>query len=192
MDNEIPNASFFPYAAFLRGINVGEKQIKMDKLKDAFNAWGYHNVSTILASGNIIFDTQSADPKAVRQIITNGIKTAFGFEVSVFIRSIEELMLLTAKNPFAGFNESAQTKLYVTFLDQKVIPEIKIPYQSLGEKLVILSVTDREIFSVVTLTMDFGTSGMMVFLEKEFGSELTTRNWNTTIKILDLYQKTHR
>jgi len=192
MDNEIPNASFFPYAAFLRGINVGEKQIKMDKLKDAFNAWGYHNVSTILASGNIIFDTQSADPKAVRQIITNGIKTAFGFEVSVFIRSIEELMLLAAKNPFAGFNESAQTKLYVTFLDQKVIPEIKIPYQSLGEKLVILSVTDREIFSVVTLTMDFGTSGMMVFLEKEFGSELTTRNWNTTIKILDLYQKTHR
>jgi len=192
MDNEIPNASFFPYAAFLRGINVGEKQIKMDKLKDAFNAWGYHNVSTILASGNIIFDTQSADPKAVRQIITNGIKTAFGFEVSVFIRSIEELMLLTAKNPFAGFNESAQTKLYVTFLDQKVIPEIKIPYQSLGEKLVILSVTDREIFSVVTLTMDFGTSGMMVFLEKEFGSELTTRNWNTTIKILDLYQKIHR
>lgn len=192
MDNEIPNASFFPYAAFLRGINVGGKQIKMDKLKDAFNAWGYHNVSTILASGNIIFDTQSADPKAVRQIITNGIKTAFGFEVSVFIRSIEELMLLTAKNPFAGFNESAQTKLYVTFLDQKVIPEIKIPYQSLGEKLVILSVTDREIFSVVTLTMDFGTSGMMVFLEKEFGSELTTRNWNTTIKILDLYQKTHR
>jgi len=192
MDNEIPNASFFPYAAFLRGINVGEKQIKMDKLKDAFNAWGYHNVSTILASGNIIFDTQSADPKAVRQIITNGIKTAFGFEVSVFIRSIEELMLLAAKNPFAGFNESAQTKLYVTLLDQKVIPEIKIPYQSLGEKLVILSVTDREIFSVVTLTMDFGTSGMMVFLEKEFGSELTTRNWNTTIKILDLYQKIHR
>ena len=192
MDNEIPNASFFPYAAFLRGINVGEKQIKMDKLKDAFNAWGYHNVSTILASGNIIFDTQSADPKAVRQIITNGIKTAFGFEVSVFIRSIEELMLLAAKNPFAGFNESAQTKLYVTFLDQKVIPEIKIPYQSLGEKLVILSVTDREIFSVVTLTMDFGTSDMMVFLEKEFGSELTTRNWNTTIKILDLYQKIHR
>jgi len=192
MDNEIPNASFFPYAAFLRGINVGEKQIKMDKLKDAFNAWGYHNVSTILASGNIIFDTQSADPKAVRQIITNGIKTAFGFEVSVFIRSIEELMLLAAKNPFAGFNESAQTKLYVTLLDQKVIPEIKIPYQSLGEKLVILSVTDREIFSVVTLTMDFGTSDMMVFLEKEFGSELTTRNWNTMIKILDLYQKTHR
>ena len=192
MDNEIPNASFFPYAAFLRGINVGEKQIKMDKLKDAFNAWGYHNVSTILASGNIIFDTQSADPKAVRQIITNGIKTAFGFEVSVFIRSIEELMLLAAKNPFAGFNESAQTKLYVTLLDQKVIPEIKIPYQSLGEKLVILSVTDREIFSVVTLTMDFGTSDMMVFLEKEFGSELTTRNWNTTIKILDLYQKIHR
>jgi uncharacterized protein (DUF1697 family) len=73
-----------------------------------------------------------------------------------------------------------------------VIPEIKIPYQSLGEKLVILSVTDREIFSVVTLTMDFGTSDMMVFLEKEFGSELTTRNWNTMIKILDLYQKTHR
>jgi uncharacterized protein (DUF1697 family) len=186
------NISVISYVAFLRGINVsGKKQIKMDALRDAFQSWGFENVSTILASGNILFDTRSDDPQMIRETIAAGIRTAFGFDVGVFIRTITELKAMAARDPFKGYTESAQLKLYATFLNQKAAPRFILPYQSPGKELEILSVSDQEIFSAVHLSPHYGTVDMMAFLEKEFGSELTTRNWNTVVKILDLYQKTH-
>ncbi len=180
------------YAAFLRGINVsGKKQIKMDALRDAFQSWGFENVSTILASGNILFDARSDEPQKIRETITTGISTTFGFDVEVFIRTIEELKAMAARNPFKGYTESTQMKLYATFLNQKAAPNISIPYQSAGKELEILLLTDNEVFSVVHLSPHYGTTDMMAFMEKEFGTDLTTRNWNMVIKILDLYQKTH-
>jgi uncharacterized protein (DUF1697 family) len=192
METNPSDINLFSYAAFLRGINVGGKrQIKMEALQIAFQSWGLENVATILNSGNILFDAHSNDPLEVRQIITTGIQSNFGFDADVFVRTIEDLKLLSARDPFKGYHESTLTKLYVTFLNQKALPKIAIPYQSPGKELKILLVTDKEIFSVVSLTPGYGTTQMMSFLEKEFGSGLTTRNWNTVIKILDLYQKLH-
>jgi uncharacterized protein (DUF1697 family) len=189
----IPANPVTSYVAFLRGINVGgKKQIKMEELRNAFHTWSFENVATILASGNVLFDAHLSDPEKARKIITVGIKTTFGFEAHVFIRSMDELNALAAKDPFAGFSETAQTKLYVTFLNQKSSAKISIPYHSKESELRILQVTDREIFSVVTLTPKYGSTDMMAFLEKTFGSELTTRNWNTVVKILDHFQKTHQ
>ena len=45
------------YIAFLRGINVGKhRRITMAELKAAFEASGYRDVATYIASGNVIFD----------------------------------------------------------------------------------------------------------------------------------------
>jgi uncharacterized protein (DUF1697 family) len=188
----IPANSTISYVAFLRGINVGgKKQIKMEELRKAFQSWSFENVATILASGNILFDARTSESSKVRKIIAKGIKDTFGFEADVFIRKIDELKTLAAKDPFANFIETAQTKFYITFLSQKQSPKISIPPHSSGDELRILQVTDREIFSVVNLSPKYGSTDMMAFLEKTFGSELTTRNWNTVIKILEHYQKTH-
>jgi uncharacterized protein (DUF1697 family) len=45
--------------AFLRGINVGGRSVKKEKLKEAFTSLGFQNVSTYKQSGNIIFETTS-------------------------------------------------------------------------------------------------------------------------------------
>jgi uncharacterized protein (DUF1697 family) len=45
-------------------------------------------------------------------------------------------------------------------------------------------VTPTEVFSVLDLSKGKGTPDVMSILEKEFGSKLTTRNWNTILKIL--------
>lgn len=192
MNNDFAKKEFTPFAAFLRGINVGgKKQIKMDALREAFQSWGFENVSTILASGNILFDALTADNQETRQRITAGIEAAFGFSADVFVRTIEELEILAAREPFKGIIESAQTKLYVTFLNQNASTRLSIPYQSSGGELKIILLTDKEVLSTVTLSPHYGTTNMMAFLEKEFGSELTTRNWNTVSKILHEYEKTH-
>ncbi len=188
----MPKKNLYSYAAFLRGINVGgKKQIKMEALREAFQSWGFENTATVLASGNILFDASNADVQETRLQIAAGIKTAFGFDAMVFVRTVEELETLAGFELFKDYPESAQSKNYITFLGQNAAPNISITYQTSNNELRVIFLTEKEIFSVVTLTPHYGTTDMMAFLEKEFGGELTTRSWNTVAKMLDLYQKMH-
>jgi uncharacterized protein (DUF1697 family) len=61
---------------------------------------------------------------------------------------------------------------------------LKIPYTSPEKDFRILEVTNREICSVVDLNLGRGTVEAMSILDKEFGKNITTRNWNTVGKIL--------
>src|SRR5581483_10040431 len=50
------------YVALLRGINVGGKTlIKMGELKTCIEALGLDSVSTYIASGNVLFESEEAD-----------------------------------------------------------------------------------------------------------------------------------
>ena len=50
------------YIALLRGINVsGQKRIKMEDLKKAFEALHYKSVTTYIQSGNVIFEAAAQD-----------------------------------------------------------------------------------------------------------------------------------
>ena len=80
------------YVAFLRGVNVGgNKMVKMEDIKKAFEALKFKNVKTLLASGNVLFEISKADETALCAKIAEKLKSVFGFEVGVLVRSIEEL-----------------------------------------------------------------------------------------------------
>jgi hypothetical protein len=52
------------HVAFLRGINVGGRRVTMAQLCAAFEALGFAEVGTFLASGNVTFSTP--DPPRAR------------------------------------------------------------------------------------------------------------------------------
>ena len=77
------------YISILRGINVsGQKLIKMDALKKAYEDLGFKNVHTYIQSGNVIFQTEE---KELEQKISGQIQKQFGFEVPVIILTIDDL-----------------------------------------------------------------------------------------------------
>jgi uncharacterized protein (DUF1697 family) len=86
-------------------------------------------------------------------------------------------------SPFEDVTVTSQTRLYVTFLSEKPASNLEIPYESPEKDFRILSVSDSEVCSVLTLTPNRGTTKAMDILEKEFGKNITTRNWNTVQKI---------
>jgi uncharacterized protein (DUF1697 family) len=173
------------FVAFLRGINVGgNKLIKMEDLKKCFAAVGFKNVKTILASGNVLFESTNADEDALAKKIADKLKAELGFDVGIQIRSIDEIQKLADRAPFKKIKVTPDTRLYITFLPQEPKSKLKIPYESPEKDFKILEVTSREICSVVTLSPGRGTLDMMGFVEKEFGKNITTRNWNTVGKIL--------
>ncbi len=172
------------YAAFLRGINVGGVTVKMDKLKKTFEAIGFTNVKTLLASGNVLFTAPSASESTLAQKIEKKLETAFGREIGVLVRKVEELQRLADADPFARIKVTLQTRLYVTFLAEKPKSSLKIPYESPDKNFKIIRATGSEVCSVLTLSPNSRTVDLMSILEKEFGRKVTTRNWNTINKIL--------
>jgi len=56
------------YVAFLRGINVGgHRRIKMAELRQAFESSGFQKVKTLLATGNVVFESPKTDAQSLTQ-----------------------------------------------------------------------------------------------------------------------------
>lgn len=173
------------YAAFLRGINVGgNKKVPMADLKKVLEKHGFRNVLTLLASGNVLFDADEKNAAMLKKTFETVFEKKFGFTSSVILRSAADLAALAVSDPFKGIAVTPDTRLYVTFLSAKPTSGLKIPYVSPNKDFSILRVTDTEIISVLQISPTTDTTKVMTILEKEYGKDVTTRNWNTVQKML--------
>lgn len=102
------------YVAFLRAVNVGKRQVKMDALRALFQALGFSAVETFIASGNVIFTAPAQDTRALEKRIERELEKALGFEVETFLRTPAELKAITGHRPF-GDDADGHT-VYVNFV----------------------------------------------------------------------------
>lgn len=176
----------YQYVAFLRGINVGgHVLIKMTDLKKFFEKMGFKNIRTLLASGNVIFESDRKGKKVLTKEIGSGLKKVFKKDINIILRSLDDLKKLQSSEPFKEIDMAPGIRLYVTFLSEKaILRTITIPYISPQKEFCILHATPTEVFSVLDISKGNGTPDAMNILEKEYGSDVTTRNWNTVLKIL--------
>jgi len=174
------------YVAFLRGINVGGNVlIKMAELQKTFESAGFRNVKTLIASGNVIFETTKKEPDTkLTQNIQAALKKRFNRDIGVMVRSIQEIQKIAETNPFKGIKIAPGIKLYVTFRGESKKSNLKIPYEFPDKTTRIIKVSDGEVFSVLQVTGK--STDFMKIMEKEFGKKITTRNWNTIEKILKM------
>jgi uncharacterized protein (DUF1697 family) len=175
------------YVAFLRGINnIGSKTVKMEELKRTFEASGFQNVKTILASGNIVFETTIYETNTIITETERQLEKRLGYKVNVVLRTMDELHLLVKSNPFSQIKITPQTKLLLTFLSEKPISRLKVPYKSPENDFIIIRIIGKEIYSVVNLLPNKRPYRIISFLEKEFGNRITNRNWSTILKIVNV------
>ena len=100
---------------FLRGINVGGHTITKSKLQEAFTSLGYQNVSTYKQSGNVILETEEADPKIIENKVEKKLRELLGYDVAAFVRSISQLKAIVNLESFKGYEEKG-TSFLVTFV----------------------------------------------------------------------------
>ncbi len=173
------------YAAFLRGVNIGgHKAVGMQPLKAAFGEMGFDGVSTILASGNVLFRAPRTAPAELTAGIEGKLRDAFGFEIPVMVRTVAHLQGLAEADPFREIEVTPQTRLLVTFLAKKPGSHFPLPYVSPRKEFRILSVSAGEVLSALTVTPGAGTPEFMKFMDREFGRALTTRTWTTVLRML--------
>jgi uncharacterized protein (DUF1697 family) len=183
--------NFMPdFAAFLRGINVGgHNPVPMQELKKAFESLRFKNVRTVLASGNVLFNAPGAGGAPLERKIEEKLAKTFGRDIGVLVRTVEYLQRLTEAQPFKGTAVTPQTRFYVTFLSEMPGEALRVPFTSPRGNFTILRASGREVCSVLTLTPDSRTVDMMQILDKKFGRKITTRNWQTLVRILKAFQK---
>lgn len=170
------------YVAFLRGINVGgNKVIKMEDLRAVFDDVGCLNVSTVLASGNVIFEAAEDDPATMTALAEEGLSNAFGTEIGVILRTFEQIRSIVEADPLAEFMDRADARFLVSFLGQPPHSKLQLPYESPYGDFRIQTVTEGEVYSI---GLPGGrTTDAMKLIEKEYGPKVTTRSWGTVLKI---------
>jgi uncharacterized protein (DUF1697 family) len=86
------------YVALLRGINVGGKNlVPMAKLRDTFLDTGFDDVSTYIASGNVLFSSTQPAAK-LEHAIEAALEKRFG-RLVVVVRSQRQVRAVVDKAP---------------------------------------------------------------------------------------------
>src|SRR5690242_4767910 len=112
------------YIAFLRAINVGGHTIKMEQLKQHFEALGLANVETFINSGNVAFVSRSTQTGSLEKKIEAHLLQLMGYAVATFIRSAAEVAAIAAYAPFAT-PLPAGGGLYIAFVQAPPGPEVQ-------------------------------------------------------------------
>jgi len=172
------------YVAFLLGINVGKRIVKMSDLKAVLEKLGYQNVRTVLASGNARFRTAKVKPEVLTKKLEGALQKQFGFQIGIIVRTVSELEKMKKADAFKKVKVTKDTRRYVTLLSDSPAKPLKVGHVT--DEYSILKVTPSEVYSVLELSPAVKTPDVMKLLGASYGKRITTRNWNTIEKVLDL------
>jgi uncharacterized protein (DUF1697 family) len=173
--------------ALLRGINVGgRRNVPMEDLRALVESAGCENVTTYVASGNVVFRSAPTTPGVLARVLEDRISQEFGLDVAVLIRTAEELNEVALGNPFDGVDLAT---LHVTFLAEAapsgrletIDPARYLPdaFRPVGREL------------VVHCPNGYGRTKLSnAFFERALGVSATTRNWRTVQKLAGLARET--
>lgn len=176
------------YAAFLRGINLGKRRLKMDRLAELFEELGHKNVQTFIASGNVIFESPLDEPELVTRAEAH-LRERLGYDVDVFIRSMDELREIAQREIFEATNSSEWT-LYVIFLRASLEASGVEALEELQREEDRFASAGREIYWLRHGRLSDTTLTPAEASRIGDGRSSTMRNMNTVVRILDKFAAT--
>jgi len=167
------------WVALLRAINVGGRTVKMERLRALFEALGYDDVSTFIASGNVLFSADADEAGHVERI-ERALADSLGFEVTTFLRDGAELETALV-DPFA--DESGSGTRYVAFLRAAPSVAVRKRIERLSDQNDRLRVVGRDIHWL-TRGRFSESSVSAALIEKTAGAPATVRNVNTVHRLV--------
>jgi uncharacterized protein (DUF1697 family) len=172
--------------AFLRGINLGKRQVRMAELKTCLEAAGFDAIKTVLASGNIRVRAEGKT-EAIRARLETAIQAQFGFPVGVVLRSEDAFGAMLANHPFARLDPQADVTRHVLMFDRALPPGLRLEDRKGHTE--ILRIDPRDIYIAGYRQPDGryteGVEAVLKPLYAQVGKDGldTMRNWNTIEKM---------
>jgi uncharacterized protein (DUF1697 family) len=170
--------------ALLRGINLASRnRVPMAELREHLTGLGYGDVRTLLQSGNVVLDADVPSERLAREI-EREVQARFDVRSPVVVRTREQLAAVVALDPLREVVE--QDKAYqVSFLSAEPSPaaiEWLAAADVAPERFVHCG---REIYAWHPNGLQRSPLARMLS-DRRLGVVATARNWNTTVKLLEL------
>lgn len=170
------------YVALLRGINVGGNSIiKMADLKKAVEDCGFSNVSTYIASGNVLFESEQTN-KAIAEKLETELSQRFNLPLKLVVRSYPEF-----KNSIEDAPKDWKTKddirKYMTFVREPITAEAVAAEVETREGVDSIHV-GKGIVYMSTLLSGITKTKFTKIATKSVYRDITIRNYTTCLKIL--------
>lgn len=179
------------FVVLLKGVNVGKgNRIPMAEFREALEELGYEDVSTLLNSGNAVFTSDgSSSLRAIRnheQRISEAIAEKFSLHVPVAVRSASQWEQIIQEMPFA-IKQLDSSKLLVA------VPLTDTALNTLRTLTPLPTSPDQLAFSALAGYLycpdGISRSRTAESLLGKAGQLVTTRNWNTSLRIQHLLSR---
>lgn len=163
----------------LRGVNLGGRKLLSTDLKAITEGLGYARVATVLASGNVVFDSKDAPAEIVRKL--EAAFEARGLKTDVMVRDFAEMEAVIAANPFPEAAIDHPSHMLVTFHRDPFPPEALDRLEPGPERLQAIG---RELYTDYLSQQGMRDSKLLQTMGKaKFPKVATARNWNTVNKL---------
>ena len=167
------------YVALLYSIILGPtRRLVMADLRDIAIEAGFENPRTLVATGNLVFNT--AEALAVHEIesrLEQGLERRFGKHIDVIARSSEAFKALASANPFPRESKADASRVCVR------VQRAPLPQDCAADLEPWLGKDDRIRIERGDLWMSFGgapsASRLLSRLTPKHLGIGTSRNWNT-------------
>ncbi len=164
------------YVAFLRG--VSPMNAKMAELKRCFERAGFTDIKTVLSSGNVVFNARVTPEAVLERKAEATMAKQLGRTFYTIVRPANVLREMLEADPYATFRLPANVKRVVTFLRESHTVKPSLPIEVDGARILIMN--GREIFTAYVPSPRGPV--FMALIEKTFGTNVTTRTWDTVKK----------
>jgi uncharacterized protein (DUF1697 family) len=172
------------YVALLRGVNVGQNILKMDRLREVCSAMKLRNARTYVQSGNLVFEGPGSAAHWSRAL-ERKLAGETRLPVTVIVRSAAEIGQVLAANPFLR-EKGIDTKwLHVTFLQDAPAGSAVEALGKVKAGVDRFRCIGKEIY--LHCPDGYGQSKLSnTVVEKILSVRATTRNWNTVNRLHEM------
>jgi uncharacterized protein (DUF1697 family) len=132
----------------------------------------------VLSSGNGVFSARAKSETALARQAETAMAKQLGRTFHTIVRSANVLCDLVEADPYAAFDLPANAKRVVTFLGEPHKAKLVLPIETDG--IHILAMNGREVFTAYVPNPHGAV--FMTLIERIFGSNVTTRTWETVKK----------
>ena len=178
------------YLALFRAVNVsGHNIIKMEHLRKLMEANGFKNVATYIQSGNVVFTIDETDKGKVSRALEVLLYKEYGYDVFSFILDEADLIKAIDNNPYTSREPepSGIKKYFVAFLAGEATTQGLDQMRKFNRGDDAFTAVGSNMY--LKLTQSAADSKLSnSFIEAKMGLKSTTRNWNTTLKLLEMLQ----
>lgn len=173
------------FVALLRGINVNGITITMSTLQDLFGGLGFTDVKTVLASGNVLFETGpgEADAPALKARIEASLSEAYGYQAWIVLQDVETLARIVGAYPFDPNREGWHP--YVVFSsDPATLAELLAGADELDPHDERVSAGDGVLYWEVRRAVGVKSPFSRLSGKARYRSSTTTRNLRTLQRLV--------